>query len=122
MTMAGRKYLTGRLPSRSWSVCWGYEHYRRYRRRRAFTLAEILISMTVLVILGGVLLSLSVGMSRSLNRGNEVIGRQQSSRLMFSRLGREVSQFAYTPRSQEYFTGEENGFFLSCRVMPARQS
>lgn len=82
-------------------------------KERAFTLIEVLITISIFLMVMGLVLGLVVTSFRNLREGEKMLDYQQQQRLCLSRLSREVSSLVMTGPGQASFAGREDGFFLS---------
>jgi len=82
------------------------------KRKRGFTLVEVLIAFTIFVVLMGLVLMVMVSGFRSFGQGQRMAQREQRKRFVFFRLGKELSSLTRTTYPENYFKGDENSFFL----------
>ncbi len=81
-------------------------------RKKAFTLVEVLIAFAIFIVLIGMVLMVMVGGFRTFGQGQKIAQREQRKRIVFFRLGKELSSLTRTTHPQDYFEGDENSFFL----------
>lgn len=85
--------------------------------KRAFTLIEILIGMSILLIITGMVASLFMGTLNYWRRGYNFTQRQQSARLVFSRMTSNISSlFLATSRDIYCFGSKDKFYFISASV------
>lgn len=86
-------------------------------RKKAFTLVEILIGMSILLIITGMVASLFVGALNYWKRGYGFTQRQQSARLVFSRMTENISSlFVSGSRGTYCFGSKDKFYFISALV------
>jgi len=82
-------------------------------KERAFTLIEVLITVSIFLMVMGLVLGLIVISFRNLHEGEKMLVHQQQQRRCLSRLSREISSLVRTASGEASFAGRENSFFLS---------
>lgn len=82
-------------------------------RKKAFTLIEVLVTLSIFLILMGMVVGLVVFSFRNFREGEKMLGRDQRQRFCLSRLSREISSLIRATPPNVSFVGKENSFFLS---------
>jgi prepilin-type N-terminal cleavage/methylation domain-containing protein len=82
-------------------------------RKRAFTLIEVLVTISIFLMVMGLVLGLVITSFRSLREGEKMLDYQQQQRLCLTRLSREISSLVRTSAGEASFIGKEDSFFLS---------
>ncbi|MDD5356283.1 MAG: prepilin-type N-terminal cleavage/methylation domain-containing protein, partial [Candidatus Omnitrophica bacterium] len=82
--------------------------------RKAFTLVEILIAMSIMLMITAMVASIFVGVLNYWKRGHSSTQRQQSTRLVFSRMTGSISSlFVATSRGIYCFGSKDKFYFIS---------
>ncbi|MBU1125475.1 MAG: prepilin-type N-terminal cleavage/methylation domain-containing protein [Candidatus Omnitrophica bacterium] len=81
-------------------------------RRNGLTMVELLVAMAIFVVIMGMVLSISMGVFRSLREGGNLLRKGQRERVCVSRLGKEVSSIAKISVSAIPFIGTKEEFFF----------
>lgn len=82
-------------------------------RTRAFTLLEIIIALSIFSIVIAMVFAFLLDSFRSIQRGEKVLAREQSQRICYLDMNKEVSSLTKVPAPNFSFTGDKSGFFLS---------
>jgi len=89
----------------------------RYINNKSFTLVEILIGMSIMMIITGMIASLFIGTLNYWKRGYSFNQRQQSTRLVFSRMTDNISSlFVAASRDIHCFGSKDKFYFISASV------
>lgn len=86
------------------------------RSKNGFTLLEIIIALTIFTIVMGMVIGLLLDSMRSVQRGEKTLTREQSKRICYLNINKEVSSLTKASPSGFSFSGDLNGFFLSSPV------
>jgi len=87
---------------------------RNTANNKAFTLLEILISMSILLMITAMVASIFIGVLNYWRRGYGFTQRQQSARLVFSRMTENISSlFVATSRDIYCFGSKDKFYFIS---------
>jgi len=83
---------------------------------KGFTLLEIIIALTVFTIVMAMVIALLLDSMRSVQRGEKALTREQSKRICYLAINKEVSSLTKVDSPGFSFSGNQNGFFLSLPV------
>jgi hypothetical protein len=89
----------------------------KYINNKSFTLVEILIGMSIMLMITAMVASLFIGTLNYWKRGYGFNQRQQSARIVFSRMTENISSlFVSTSRGIYCFGAKDNFHFISVSV------
>ncbi len=83
------------------------------KRKKAFTLVEVMVALSIFMVVIGLLMTAIVGGFRTFGQGQKMAQREQRKRFVFFRLGKEISSITSITYPGNYFKGEVNSFFVA---------